>query len=97
MASVGVTLLEDEDALGTSGWVYFQGGRTVLTIQATTYPTTTTLELMGPDGNKITVSGNLTTAGDAIVVYDLPPGSYRIVRATGTCTDMYARLNTVNY
>lgn len=97
MASVGITLLEDEDALGTGDWVRYPGGRTVLTIQATTYPTTTTLELKGPDGNKITISGNLTTAGDTIVIYDLPPGSYRIVRATGTCTDMYVRLNTVNY
>ena len=54
----------------------YAGGRTVISIQATTYGTAQ-LQAMGPNGGWFNVGAASTADGFSATV-DLPPGSYRM-------------------
>lgn len=94
--SQSVTLFSNVDAATTGAWVNYSGGRSVLVVQATTYPTTLNFQYLGPDGNAITLNASTINA-DSVTAYDLPAGQYRMVSAGGTSADIYAVISRVVY
>jgi hypothetical protein len=94
MASQGKILLSNVSATGAGAWVTWQGGRTSLIVMGT-FPTTATLQMLGPDGTTaITIS---TPTVNGITALDLPAGSYRFNLASGSPSGFYATLVTVPY
>ena len=93
--SSAIQLLENKDDLVAEDWQFWVGGRSALVVQATSYPTTLGLQLLGRDGQAIAASANITA--DGITSLDLPPGQYRMNLATGTATDVYATLVRIIY
>lgn len=91
-----VTLYNNVDAAGAGTWKFYSGGRSVLVVQATTYPTTLSFQYKGPDGNPITLNGSTINA-DGVTAYDLPAGEYRMLSSGGSPTDMYAVISRVVY
>lgn len=91
-----VTLLSDKDNLTEEAYKYYEGGRSVLVVQATSYPTTLNFQLKGPDGNPITLNAETINA-DSVTSYDLPAGEYRMELDGGTATDVYAVIARVMY
>lgn len=97
-AASGVTLANNISALGFTSAVRWSGGRAALVLNATVFPTTTNLQLQHIDGTWINVNTtNLTTAGNQVTPFDLPPGQYRMSFATGTVTAAYASLVSITY
>lgn len=91
MASVGVSLLSN--AAATGNYVTFAGGRAVLVVLATAYPTTLKLQMLGKDG--ATAIDVATVTANGITAYDLPPGSYRMFVSGGAPSGIYADLASV--
>lgn len=90
--SQAITLASNVDAAGTGSWVQYSGGAGALVVQATTYPTSLTLQFKGPDGNAIAINASTINA-DAVTGYDyLPAGEYRYVASGGTTADLYMAL-----
>lgn len=90
-----VILAANVDAVAAQSGVVWPGGRTSLIIEATSYATTTQLQVQGPSGKWINASSNLTA--DGLTALDLPAGTYRLNLSGGTATDIYARLVMVPY
>jgi len=91
----GVILLNNKDSVVTSGDEFnWEGGRSVVTVSATVFPTICQLQLKFVTGNFINVGPNFTAnaVSDGL---DLPAGTYRMHVSGGTATDVYATLNRV--
>lgn len=96
MASRAVVLCENVDAAVDSTPVAWQGGRSVIVIEAAAYGTTVKLQCQGPNGAWIDINGT-TYSANQVTAYDLPAGQYRMHITGGTTTDLYARLVSVPY
>lgn len=81
-------------APATSAPVFYKGGRGVLVITATTYPTTTTLQYIPRSGVPINL---VTVVGNGIYPFDLPAGQYQLFMAGGVAANVYADLVSVRY
>lgn len=81
-------------SVGTA--VTWQGGKTVLVLEATAFGAGVFLQMVSPSGQGINVNAS-TYAANQITAYDLPAGSYKMVVQSGTCTAMYAILAQVPY
>jgi hypothetical protein len=93
MAGFSKTLVSNANATGPAkAW---PGGRAILVIMATTFPTTTELQLLGQDGATwITL---VTPTVNGITALDAPAGSYRIKMTGGAPVAVYADLVHVPY
>ena len=96
MAAHGVRLLDNKNDLAEEDWKPFNGGRTVLSVVATSFPTTLQLQFLGPDGlTAVSLGANIVANG--FTSFDLPAGSYRMILTGGTATAVYATISTVPY
>ena len=90
----GVTLLEDQDDLTELAGVFYEGGKTVMKVQATAFPTVFNLQVLGADKTTwVTASATITANG--LTVMDLAPGLYRMIMTTGSMTNGYVNLDPV--
>lgn len=98
MSYVAKTLITGTSLAGSNATtaVTWQGGKTVLVLEATAYGAGVFLQMVSPSGAGINVNAS-TYAANQITAYDLPAGSYKIVTQSGTCTAMYATLAQVPY
>lgn len=77
--------------------VYWTGGRCVLVLIATTYPSTCKLQTLGQDTTTwIDINASAYTANQ-VTAYDLPPGQYRMHLSGGTAAALYADLIAIPY
>lgn len=76
--------------------VWSSGGRAVLVIEATTYPTTVTLQVQSTSGKWVAVNTSNITA-DGAYPYDVPAGAVRLHLNGGSASALYASLVAVNY
>ena len=90
-----IPLLSNKDDLLEEPWQTWEGGRSVLVVEASSFPTTLQLQLQGPNGTAISLGSNITANG--VASHDLPAGSYRMILTGGTATDVYVRLCRVPY
>lgn len=74
----------------------YGGGRSVLVIEASTYPTTVTLQVQAPSGKWVAVNTANITA-DGAYPYDVPIGNVRLHLTGGTASALYAALVRVPY
>jgi len=93
MASQAFTLMKNGSTTGN--WVPHAGGRSCLVLLATTFATTTKLQLLGQDG--VTAIDIATLTANGKTDYDLPAGQYRLFSSGGTPAGVYADLVTVSY
>lgn len=80
-------------APATQGPVFWEGGRGMLVIKATAYPTTTKLQYLSKGG----AIDLVTITTDGIYVFDLPAGQYQLFMNAGTATSLYADLVSCRY
>jgi len=90
-----IALLTDKDSLTEDAWQTWAGGRSVLVVEASSFPTTLQLQLLSPNGTAINVGSNITANG--VISYDLPAGSYRMNLNGGTATNVHVTLCRVMY
>jgi len=81
-------------APSTQGPVFYKGGRGVLVITATTYPTSTILQYIGKSGALINL---VTVLANGIYAFDLPAGQYQLFMSGGVASAVYADLVSVRY
>lgn len=81
-------------APATQALVNYKGGRGVLVITATVFPTTTKLQFIPRSGTAIDV---VTVTTNGIYPFDLPNGQYQLFMSGGTATNVYADLVAVRY
>lgn len=93
MAAYGRSLVAN--AVATGPLVAWPGGRTALVIFATTFPTTTKLQMLAKDG--VTFIDILVPTVNAVIAFDAPPGSYRIQMTAGAPAAVYADLVHIPY
>lgn len=94
--SQAVNLLTDKDNLTEEAGQFFSGGRGVLVLSGSSYPTTLNLQYQNRDDVWITLNA-ATLDADGIYSYDLPAGMYRMFLDGGTATNIYATLVRVVY
>lgn len=91
-----VTLLADKDDLNEEAGKTYPGGKSALVLEGSSFPTTLSLQIQGPNGTWITVAddGGTTDFDENGVYYfkGLPAGSYRMLLTGGTATNLYAQL-----
>lgn len=78
----------------------FIGGKAVVVVEATTYPTSLSLQTQGPSGKWVncnSLAGTSAITADGIVVYDLPRGQYRAAMSGGTVAALYMVLTRIPY
>jgi hypothetical protein len=79
-----------------TGAIQWQGGRTVLVLEAAAYGAGVFLQLKSPSGGGININGT-TYSANQVTAYDLPAGTYGMVVQSGICTSTYAKLCAVPY
>lgn len=72
------------------------GGRYALIMEATTYPTTVTLQTQSVSGKWVPVNSSNITA-DGVTAYDIPAGQVRLFLSGGSASALYATLVKVPY
>lgn len=90
--SAGTSLVGS--SVGSS--ITWEGGKSVLVLEATAYGAGVFLQLVSPSGAGININAS-TYAANQVTAYDLPAGSYQMVVQSGTCTALYAVLALVPY
>lgn len=77
--------------------VYWQGGRTALTIYASVFGGGVFLQSLGMDGRTwININGT-TYSANQVTAYDLPSGNYKIVSNASSSLSLQANLSTIPY
>ena len=91
----GIILLLN--AFATGSWLDWNGGRSSLIVSGSVFPTTLSLQCLGPDSiTPVTVNPNNITQNSAIAL-DLPAGNYRMFMSGGAPNGIYANLVSVPY
>lgn len=72
------------------------GGKCVLVIEATTYPTTVELQVQAPSSKWVKINTSNISA-DGGYPYDVPAGQVRMHLTGGTSTALYATLIKIPY
>lgn len=94
MAAQGIILMKNVSTTGAGAQATWVGGRSALVVMGT-FPTTATLQLLGPDGSTWITMATPSTAGSTAL--DLPAGTYRMNLTGGSPAGFYASLATVPY
>lgn len=96
MQGFGVSLAKNytNAVSATRGPFYWPGGRGQLVITATTYPTTTKLQLLANGGVTIDY---VTVVGNGAYAADFPAGQYQLSMSGEAVAAMYADLVSVRY
>ena len=92
--TIGVVLGKNVSA--TTAPVTFIGTRACLVINATAYPTTLTLQVMGPSGAYVPIN-TANIIADGVYPFDCPAGQYRIFMAGGAPAGVFANLVSIPY
>lgn len=77
--------------------VTWQGGRSILSIFAATFPSTCQLQMLGKDSSTWIAVNSSSFSANQVISYDLPAGQYRIHMTGGSVSGLYADLVTVPY
>ena len=93
----GVNLTENNSTVADTTPVFFPGGRSVLVLIASTFPTTLKLMMVGPDGSTGIALNGTTYSANQVTAYDLPEGMYYLHMASGSASEIYASLVQVPY
>ena len=96
-ATRSVTLAKNAVATADQNAVTWVGGRCVLVLIATAFPTTCKLQMLGQDGQTWVDINGTTYSANQVTPYDLPAGQYRMHLSGGTTTGLYADLVSVPY
>lgn len=96
MATRGITLATNISSVADQPAQTWFGGRAVLVIEATTYPTTVGLQAQSLSGKWVPVNTSNITA-DGVYAFDVPAGQVRLHLTGGTASAIYAALVSVPY
>lgn len=86
-----ISAVADQPAVSFLG-----GGRAVLVIEASTYPTTVALQVQSLSGKWVPVNTS-NIAADGAYPYDVPAGQVRLHLTGGSASAIYAALVKVPY
>lgn len=95
MAQKAVILCSNISAVADQPAVYYQGGRGVLIVEASTYATTCQLQTQSLSGKWVLIGTAFTADGAQAI--DLPAGMYRVHLTGGSVSALYASLVSVAY
>lgn len=90
MAQKSIPLCSNISVVADQPAVTYYGGRGLLFIEATGYPSTCQLQTQGPSGKWINVGSNISA--DGVIPLDLAAGQYRMHLLGGACSALYAVL-----
>lgn len=93
MSQKAANLCDNIAAVADTAPVMFLGGKGVLIVEATTYPTTCILQTQSRSTKWVNVGSNISS--DGLYSLDLPAGMYRIHMAGGAVAAFYATLVSV--
>ncbi len=97
--SASATLLENVSSAATGQWKDYPGGHSVLTIVGT-WTGTINFQVLGPDGNALTIIGTATPIRNANTqsIGALAPGKYRVDMSGATgVSGVWATIERVPY
>jgi hypothetical protein len=80
--------------------VFWPGGRTMLVVSATTYPSGLTVQTMMPDGSWLSIGSSVVPIGintNTYVPMDLAQGTFRVIATSGSSAGLNALLVGVQY
>lgn len=95
MAQKAVILCDNISSTAAQAAVAFGGGRGLLIVEATTYPSTCQLQIQSRSGKWVNFGSNISA--DIAMPLDLPQGQYRINLSGGTTSALYVVLASVAY
>lgn len=97
MVTSSVVLATNVSSVAAQPQQAFSGGRAVLSILAGTYPTTVTVQSMGPDNSTWLPINTSNITANGVYAYDVPTGPVRLFLSGGTAAGLYATLTKVPY
>ena len=97
MQGRGIALAKNISVVAAQPQVTWQGGRSILSIFATTFPSTCQLQYLGKDSSTWIAVNSSSFSANQLISYDLPAGQYRINMSGGSVSGLYADLVTIPY